>query len=567
MRKSKPGRCFSTIEEEPEFVNRSRSQDDSFVSTKVVVKKRGRPEMAITEEVAAIEESTTKSVPKMRGWPKALAHEGDPHVDDLALAAARAATGIAPLDPVAPGMEPQSLHVPITLVKKRGRPRKKVVDDEEPIDNVESIINAMQEESGQRPRRRAAMTARTKVLDGYKEENSDITKKRRDVLSMHTSRDPVAEEVRVKQHMETQELPRAKRKTVTKPRRRKRAVTNPHASDNGHVETHGAQGPTTVHTKQRTRTTIDAESTSDVGALPSRPKRHAAVAAHVKVLDGFAEEATNVPKRRREDTPVSWKRQPILSSILTLTDTALQRKEDQHSRNKPYPVNGQSVVPAKRPRVEDGAAEIAPTPVSVRQPLAEVEVNIRSISPEKAAINGLAKHAKVRAKLSPRTQAQVIAKVSASKKRRPRSTYVSRDVTAEPAEVPDTSVKQVEMLSGPEGQVSMAAEPKLRLDESATAAPPLPTAKQKDERRSKSSKIKVSRSKAPLNLAQAQEPAPDGRGEDDVDWLLGNVKSTKSRKVPTAKKTSKVDSQLPDMDLNDLLSNIANFVPRGKRHS
>ena len=563
VRKARPRRAFDTIKEEPENVKRSKSQDDSFVVTKVAVKKRGRPKKAISEEVTASTESSTKLVLKKRGRPKAAVRDEDHHVDDLALAAARVAMGMAPVDRVASETEGHAVHVPITLGKKRGRPRKEAMEDQEVVViNAEPSINVATGEPGYRPKRRAATTARTKVLDGYKEENSDITKKRRDVLPMRTSQDPVAIEARVIEHMEPEpeELPMAGRKPITKPNRSKRNLTDEHASGDDSVKDHDAREPTTAEKLSMAGTKLivkgkrgreDAGPTPEAVALRVRPRRHAAVAAHVKVLNGFAEEATDITKRRREESPISRRRQQhIRSANLTLTDTTIKNKEDQHSRNEAGLVNGQSVVPSKQPRMEEVAAEMATTPINFRQPLAEVEVNVRSVSPEKAANNGSARHAK-----------EGTSKVSATKKRKPRSTHITRDVSPGGAKVSISYVEQVEMSPGPVRRItvrqSSAAAQDLPSDESAHAQS---RSHNMGERRAKASKIKASRPKAPANLAKAPEPAE----EIDVDWLTERPQAAKSRKAPSARKASKVISQFPDMDLDDLLSNIASFVPRGK---
>lgn len=540
-RKAKPRRQFDAIDEEPESSKSSKTEDDSFLKTRVVVKKRGRPAKATLEHVATTEGPASNRAMKRRGSAKTAVHEGH-DVRDPAMGATLVIRNASALDSAAPKASNAAGN-------KRGRPRKKLVHDAI-VSLAEPIDSFTESKSNQRPKRQAAATARTRVIEGLKEEDSDITKKRREVHSAHTTRDSMSDERQAKRK---QELPISR--NAGKLQEAEHTVIS-HTENEGSLET--AAGDL----KQHGRAVADSEMTLAPN-VSGRPRRNAALAASAKVLSGFAEEATDITKRRRDFSPVSRKKRkreiPVNSKPSTVNTLTTTGKADA--------VRDRPAVPRKRSQATDGTSDSTPTLLDMRRPLAETNSNICPIPQEMMTSDGLQVPGKADVQASIRTETQVASKVSRKAKRQARNPDVSRDAFADPAGSPGNRVEQTEALPLPQEPVLktkvVAAESRMRTRKSAQAASISPISAPRDEkRRVKPSKIKASRSKLTLGPAATQTAATDGERTENMDWLAQKPEPTKSIRAPTAPRTRKAVLCLPDMDLDDLLSNVANFVSR-----
>lgn len=547
-RKVKPRRQFDAIDEEPESSKSSKTEDDSFLKTRVVVKKRGRPAKATLEHVATTEGPASNCAMKRRGSAKTAVHEGH-DVRDLAMGATIVVTNASALDSAAPKASNAAGN-------KRGRPRKKLVHDAI-VNLAEPIDSFTESKPNQRPKRQAAAAARARVMEGLKEEDSDITKKRREVHSAHTTRESMSDERQAKRK---EELPISR--NSGKLQEAEHTVIS-------HTENEDSLATAARDLKQHGRAVADSEMTLAPN-VSGRPRRNAAVAASAKVLSGFAEEATDITKRRRDSSPVSRKRRkrevPVNSEHSTVNTLTTTGKADA--------VRDRPAVPRKRRQATDGTSDSTPTLLDMRRPLAETNSNICPIPQEMMTSDGLQGPGKADVQASIRTETQVASKVSIKAKRKARNPDVSRDAFADPAGSPGNRVEQTEALPLPQEPVLktkvvaaeskvVAAESKMRTEKSAQAASISSISAPRDEkRRVKPSKIKASRSKLPLGPAATQTAATDGERTENMDWLAQKPEPTKSLRAPTASRTRKAVLCLPDMDLDDLLSNVANFVPR-----
>lgn len=503
----------------------------------MIVKKRGRPAKATLEHVATTEGPASNCAMKRRGSAKTAVHEGN-DVRDLAMGATLVIRNVSTLDSVAPKASNAAGN-------KRGRPRKKLVHDAI-VSLAEPIDSFTESQSNRKPKRQAAATARTRVMEALKEEDSDITKKRREVISAHTTRDSTSNE---RQAMRKEELPKS------------RNAGNLHEAEHtviSDTENNGLVATAAGELKQHGRAVADSEITLAPN-LSGRPRRNAAVAASAKVLSGFVEEATDITKRRRDSSPVSRNRRkrevPVNSKPSTVNTLTTIGKADA--------VRDRPAMPRKRRQATDGTCDSTPTLLDMRRPLAETNSNICPMSQEMMTSDGLQGLGKADVQASIRTETQLASKVSMKAKRQARNPDVSRDAFADPAGSSGNRVEQMEALPRPQEPILktklVAAESRMRSEKSAQAVSISPISAPRDEkRRVKPSKIKASRSK----VAATQTAATDGERTENMDWLVQKPEATKSTRAPTASGTTKAVLCLPDIDLDELLSNVANFVPR-----
>ncbi|GIZ39429.1 hypothetical protein CKM354_000281200 [Cercospora kikuchii] len=603
--------CSAGNGEESEDIVHSKADDDGSVKTRVAPKKSSRSKKLVkgVRSAADISAAGAKPPAKKRGRPKkALDTEdeqryvapNEPTERMMAMAAAKVAMGL----PADSGAEPLSIDATKPATKRKGRPRKNPAS-EAAANAMPAPIEESDSQPAARPRRHAATTAMTKVSEGLLEEESDITKKRREDVPKRAPRskqraknDPSgsteampgkepetsgdrADEPPIVQYQPDSDAQGARTQQGTA---RKTAQRQPAAKIHDSTGPDNEQAPLVrKSTKGASAMTVGDEGTAGksahtttVSSAPSaRPRRQAAEVAEHKVASGFIEEASDISKKRRDPDG----------------STGVGR-----SHPKPSGRSKANVRPHVKPALEveaptsafatDAGKREQRTQIAgpdrelshERRPLAEAVVNIRSVSPAKNTPDQSEKKTRqlvqkpaIPKKSAPNPNFKESTRTTAAKRTKAAKIFVDSDAaqhveaTRNDAISQDTALAlELSLESSDTGfkkphvdhgslEDCCKARQSLHSKQETSKKNRRPDAQDKDKLSSKDSR--VTQHKTDIN--------------EDVDWLFDVPKPSLPKKraakqLPIVRQERKRMADTSEIDLDDLLSNIATFVPQTK---
>lgn len=354
-----------------------------------------------------------------------------------------------------------------------------------------------------------------------------------------------------------------------------------------------------------------------------RPRRQAATAAIDKVAQGFVQEERPVDKMRRNPEAEPPKRRVTRKATTTTSTQAdatnhspgllesmkamISARQDDRTTPEKQGASKQKKRPTKRKANAQSEAETAILNTE-RLPLAETTANpiIRSVSPERPPKPSGDDTSSASRQRSPARERSPIkppmgVKDKAKGRRKPPKFAVSKDIPATQAE-PDfpgdvgeaSKVQHVPNLASRSESVedSQPARSEEKLSEMVDSASSKSTEKGRPRNNAQADSDEQSQSVPPVmrkassaksakgkhlgskKTRQGAETAAESRsgsrpmdGGDDIDWLFDDSKTSKrahprKQEHSAKQKAARSIAELPDMDLDDLLSNIATYVPR-----
>lgn len=453
----------------------------------------------------------------------------------------------------------------VSELKSKRRAKK---EEAQPLEQVisETIFAVEPPVAKSRPRRRAAVTAEAKVIDGFVEENAPVDKKRRDVETakkLTRARKATVEDTVTARALGLQpEKPIdgvLARRMKTKERAKKRSIDKAAPAVEGEMDDRKAHP---VREQQRLEQVIPSESEhASEPAEPLRERRKANTAA---------------PESQLHTSEVAP------ADLLPLEPTRSQMDATYEPVAKPAGRAKAKVTKAKTHRSTATAMPPLSTvssPEKLREPLKETQTNLtmRSVSPEKPMKKETATRPKrPRARVGQDGNEGVI-QPTGEKRTQRRKLLIERDI---PIASDAQPVVEAQAVAGDSVADEGAAVPKILSTASGDHAdlvdvqktlPAITTEpKTTDTKKTQGqTKRNVDRDKKAKPVEHEANVVLDNktqhRGEDDIDWLFAPLERAQPSKRPAkAQKPSKRRSKLPDMDLDDLLSDIASFAQQSK---
>ncbi|KAI5370743.1 Putative AT hook, DNA-binding protein [Septoria linicola] len=522
--------------------------------------RRGRPRKDATDPAATHDTAgpVTQTTAKKRGRPKKVqvpvptAQQATDTQLDAAVIAARVAMESALLDT---GADKGSQDGGIQA-KKRGRLKKKADDDDSGVLPVQTAHGSVARFL--RPKRQAATTAMIKVSEGFLEEESDITKRRRDVTGPSK---PPSDTIEGVKYLDVNPLvkPTTARgvKTIWK-----------HASVNILSTSIGENNAgSSVQTRDRAAREIadDANMVATEIEPLVRPERRTAVAARTKVARGFVEEESDISKKRRDpDIFEHTCSETNLVDNVARKPPAIAQSLSAEPRTTAGNPKVSSTENQKRKHLKAKTAKFTPTVDTERLPLAEAAVNIWPRSPNKAraeADNTSTKSSVSQSKVNPTTERNTRPMAHDNmEKQKTAKILVEHGRDTVKAE-PKSCLKPVDLLPETKPDRGFSASVAVK---TASRAPEASNGAKVDRQVPRPLKAKQSRPCQQTKELADRKP----ESSEDLDWLFdkpaaGGGKPSTARSKGPAKKGRRIIEDMGDVDLDDLLSNIADFVPRG----
>ncbi|CAK1354600.1 unnamed protein product [Cercospora beticola] len=607
----KPQRTTAANGEESDDIVHSKADDDGSVETRVVPKKPSRSKKVVKGVQSAADTSAAcvEAPAKRRGRPKkALDTEdvkGNAAPDEptdrlMAVAAAQIAVGVPTAltaDVAAKSTSPDTTK-PAT--KRKGRPRKPPAS-EAAASAVPAPIEDSDSQPTARPRRHAATTAMTKVSEGLLEEETDITKKRREDVPKRAPRSK--QRVKNDGSGPTEAMPSKESETSgncadeppiieyqpdsdaqgtrTQPEAARRpAQRRPAAKVHNTTSPDDEQAPSIRKpTKAASVMAVGSEGpagnsaqTTNASSAPSaRPRRQAAEVAEHKVASGFIEEASDISKKRRDpDSSTGIGRAHPKSSGRSKASHRADMKLACEDKAPPSEFATDGEKKENRTQVAGNDRELARD----RRPLGEAVVNIRSVSPAKKTPDGGEKkktRQPVQKPAIPKKSAiepniKESTRTTAAKKTKAGKIFVDRDAAQHVAATRNNAILQDTAVSLGLGLESSDTAPKKPyVDhgslEASCAVPQSVHSKQQTSKKSCRPESLKNESRVKQNTNDINE---------DVDWLFDMPpkplvpKKRAAKQLPIVHQQRKRMADASESDLDDLLSNIATFVPQIK---
>lgn len=520
--------------------------------------RRGRPRKGATDPAATHDtvEPVMQPIAKKRGRPKKVrspvptAQQATDTQLDAAVIAARVAMESAAVDT---GADKRSQHGG-TQAKKRERPKKKAEDDEQGVLPGRTMHDSVARPS--RPKRQAVTTAMMKVSEGFLEEESDISKRRRDVTASFKPPLNTGEGV---EGLDVNPLIKATTARVAKTIR-KHALANVLAT---------SIGENVAASLIQTRDLASRGTADDANGIAAeieplaRPKRRTAVAAKARVARGFVEEESDISKKRRDlDTIKHACSEANLVGNVTqdLPTVAQPLSAEPHAiagkRNDP------STETQRCKHLRAKTDKVISASNTERPPLAEAAVNIWPCSPNKAGPEAdkiSTKSLASQSKVNPPTGRNARPMALDMEKRKAAKISVDRErVTVKAG--PGNCSKPVDLLPHTKSDRRLTASIAVK---TVSRAPEATNGVNDDTQVPITGKAK--QSKPHKNTKELVDRQPET--SDDLDWLFekpvaGGGKPSTARPKEATKKGRRIIEDMGDVDLDDLLSNIADFVPR-----
>lgn len=604
-----PQRPSAANGKEPEDIVHSKADDDGSVQTRVVPKKPSRSKKVVKGVQSAADTSAAgaKAPAKKRGRPKKPLDtedvKGNAAPDEatdrmMAVTAAQIAMGVPASLTADVGTKSTSPDITKPATKRKGRPRKTAASEAVASAPSAPIQESISQQPA-RPRRYAATTAMTKVSEGLLEEESDITKKRRDEVPKRAPRSkrrrtndharPIeatpnkepetsgdcADEPPIIEYQPDSDAQgaRTQPETARKTAQRRPAAENDDATGSDHEQAPLIRKPrkaASVMAVGNRGPVGKTTHTADANSAPSaRPRRQAAEVAEHKVASGFIEEASDISKKRRDpDSSTGVGRTHPKSSGKS---KASLRPDMKLASEVEEPVSAFAT---------DAGQKEQRTPIPgpdrelshERRPLAEAVANIRSVSPakntldqsEKKTIQPVQKPA-IPKKSAPNPNVKESTRTTAAKRIKAAKIFVDSDAAQHLEATRNDAISQDPAVSlGLDHKSSETGPKKPYVDRGSLEASC--TAPQSVHSKQETSK-KNSRSESLKKEPRVKQNTNDIN--EDVDWLFDVPKPSVPKKraakqLPIVRQERKRMADTSEIDLDDLLSNIATFVPQIK---
>ncbi|PPJ53247.1 hypothetical protein CBER1_11926 [Cercospora berteroae] len=595
--------------EESEDIVHSKADDDDSVETRVMPKKPSRSKKVVKGVQSAAETSTAgaKAPAKKRGRPKKALDaddvEGNSAPDEpidrvMAVTAAQIAMGVPSALTADVGAKSTSPDITKPATKRKGRPRKTPASEAVASAPSAPIQESVSQQPA-RPRRHAATTAMTKVSEGLLEEESDITKKRRDEVP---KRAPRSKQRRTNDHagpieVMPNEEPEKSGDCADEPptieyqpdsdaqgARTQPEIARKTAQRRPAAKVHDTTGPDNEQaplirkpTKAATVTKVgnegpagkSAQTTNASSAPSARPRRQAAEVAEHKVASGFTEEASDISKKRRD--PGSSTGVGRVHPKSSGRSKASHRPDMKLACEDEAPTSAFATDGEKkedRTQVAGNDRELSRD----RRPLAEAVVNICSVSPAKKTPDRSGKKTRqpVQKPAIPKKSAiesniKESTRTTAAKKTKAGKIFVDRDAAQRVEDTRNNAILQDAAVSSRLGLESSETEPKKSYVDHGSLEDPFKA------RKSMHSEQETSRGKCRPESLKKQSRVKQNTNDinEDVDWLFDVPKPSVPKKraakqLPIARQEGKRMADASEIDLDDLLSNIATFVPQIK---
>ncbi|KAF2212475.1 hypothetical protein CERZMDRAFT_106194 [Cercospora zeae-maydis SCOH1-5] len=599
----KPQQPLAVHDEEIEGIVPDETEDNSTTQTRVAPKEPSRSRKAVKGIQAADDVAATgaKLPAKKRGRPKkALGTEyveknvalGVATDRTMAMTAAQVAMGLSTTASADAEAKATSPHATKPATKRRGRPRKNAASDAAPS-SMSVPIEEPELQLPARPKRHAATTAMIKVSEGFLEEESDVTKKRRDEvlvsctglkthLSVHgpiTDRSQATTRARegAPQIIDDQCGPEQQCREALPQTVRRRAKRGPAAdigenaersSDAAAVDRKPTKSASVARVEhsgpvEETAHAIKLTSTTDV-----KPRRRAAAMAQSKVSEGFLEESGDISKKRRNPESSSGVAKPQAKSS--------GRSKTSHKLDVQTASAGELLGLPVATECEDEKRE---TPIArpdreishERRPLAETEVNLPSISPAKNTPEGIEKQPKqtvqklvIPRKTALKASAEGSTRTAATKKFKASKIFVDDDAAHIVKAPQNNAFPHNSVLSlGPAPSITGSKTPSV---ETGSLGDACTGAHSKKQGASKKGHKPNARDTSNLPSKTLRTAHHGNEINEDVDWLFEVSKPSAPRRrvakqPPVPRQERKGIADASEIDLDDLLSNIATFVP------
>ncbi|KAM3415679.1 hypothetical protein BST61_g9197 [Cercospora zeina] len=590
-------RLLAAHDEELEGLARGQAEEDSSSNTRVAPKKAVKGVHGAKDVSAA----GAKVSAKKRGRPKKAVDAEDAEKDvapdvaadrAMAVTAAQAAMGLSSTISADAEAKATSPDVTKPATKRRGRPRKNAPSDAAPSSTPVPVEEPKLQPPA-RPKRHAATTAMTKVSEGFSEEESDITKKRRaevpkpvsqtrqkmklgvsePTIDMSDGDQATPHDRNINDNQPTSDPQHRQRAPETV---RRRAKQRPAADIEETAERSGdvaavVRKPKKAASESRaeilgsvegTAQAVNPKSTADV-----KPRRRAAAIAQSKVSEASIEEAGDISKKRCEpesSTGVGKSQEKSSARSKTSDKRDVQAGSAGNLHGLPVATEG-----------EDEKQETQTTRSNrklsyERRPLAETEVNLRSVSPAKNSPDGTEKQLKhtVQKLVIPRKTALKASvnggtRTAPAKKSKASKIFVDDDA-AHSVEAPQNNATYHSpvLLLGSEASINSSKTPSVEQGSSGDACAEVHSKKQEASKKHHKPDVRDV-----ANLSSKTLWTADGTKDvnEDVDWLFEVPKPSApkrrvARQPPLPRQERKRVADASEIDLDDLLSNIATFV-------